>query len=106
VTAVLELAADAIVAVEGPPVCFQTPAIRVVPVAGVDLLVTVAEMVGNVMVCSVPIVTVGTVLAVPTSDDVELVFPSGVETPAESTVTDTFEEADCPRLLVAVKVKI
>jgi hypothetical protein len=72
-----------------------------VPVAAPATLVSVTELVGSVIVCAAPTFTVGTVLAL-----VELLTTSVVLPPAAAlTVTDTVEEADCPRLFVAVKVK-
>jgi hypothetical protein len=97
VTAVVELEADEMVAVEGPLVCFQTPADRVVPVAGVDTLVRVTELVGSLMVCAALMLTVGVVLAEATLAG-EVLFTTadvdGVPVTAALTVTVTVEEAD------------
>jgi hypothetical protein len=75
----------------GPLVSFQDAAVTLVPLPAVAVPVRVIELVGRVIVGSPPALTTGGVLAA--------VVPP-------FTVTETVEEADCPRLLVAVKVKI
>jgi hypothetical protein len=89
---VLALTAELIVAVEGPLVCFQIPAFRLVPGAGVAVLLSMVELPGNVIDCAAPISTTGKVLAGLTL----VVFPG-----LGLTVTVTEELAVCPRLLVA-----
>ena len=70
----------------GPLVSFQEPDTSVVPLAAVAVPVRKLELPGACMVCALPALTTGAVLA-------------------DLTITVTEEEVDCPRLLVAVKVK-
>jgi hypothetical protein len=75
-------------AVLGPLVSFQVSVDKVVPVAAVDVPVSVAEL--PVTVWALPALTTGAVA--------ELAVKG-------LTTTSTVELADCPLLLVAVKVK-
>jgi hypothetical protein len=74
----------------GPLVSFQDSEDILVPLAVLAVPTRKLEAAGDHMVCALPAFTTGTVLAT-------VVAPL--------TVTETVEEADCPRLLVAVKVK-
>ena len=82
-----------IFAVLGPLVSFQEPDTNVVPLAAVAVPVRVIEFVGRVIVGSLPALTTGEVLVELDPDVTGL------------TVTVMVDEADCPRLFVAVKVK-
>ena len=96
-----------IVAVLGPLDCFQDSDDKVVPLAALAVPCRKLELPDSDW--AVPALTTGKVLVAlvvePAASGL-LVFTSVVLPPVVPwTATDTVEEADCPRLLVAVRVK-
>jgi len=95
---VKELVVLLIFAVLGPLVSFQDSDVKLVPLAAIAVACRKLELPPRLW--ALPALTTGTVLEEP--PDVEV--PPDVDA-VPFTVTDTVEDADWPRLLVAVKVK-
>jgi hypothetical protein len=97
-----------IVAVLGPLDCFQDSEDKEVPLAALAVPCRKLEFPSRLW--ALPALTTGAVLeelalAVELTTSGLLVFTSAELPVPPLTVTDTVEEADCPRLLVAVRVK-